>query len=151
MDLVRLIRELARPVIERYDAYLVDCTIRGEGGTRVIEIFIDADQGVSTELCASISRDLSKQLDAGVSIPGRYRLEVSSPGLDRPLKLYRQYPKNIGRTLKVKYAAEGTTAVITGKLTTVAESSITLEVEKGSVIEIPMNGILRATIEPRFK
>lgn len=150
MDLVKAVREQAEPIIEQNDAYLVDCTVRREHGTCIIEIFIDTDTGVTTEFCAAISRDLAARLEADNIIQGRYRLEVSSPGLDRPLKLHRQYLKNIGRTLKIKHTAEGSTVVTTGKLMTVAEHSISVEDEKGETIEVPMGGILRATVEPRF-
>ncbi len=150
MDLVKAVREQAEPIIEGYNAYLVDCIVRGERGTRVVEVFIDSDTGITTELCASISRDLGTQLDANDIIPGRYRLEVSSPGLDRPLKLYRQYLKNIGRTLKVKYTIDGTTVIATGKLKAVTEQSIVVEDEEGGTVEIPIPGILCAIIEPRI-
>jgi len=146
MDLVKEVRERAEPIIEGYNAYLVDCVVRSERGTRVVEVFVDSDPGITTELCASISRDLGAQLDTNDIIHGHYRLEVSSPGLGRPLKLYRQYLKNIGRTLKVKYTAEDATAIVIGKLTAVTEHSIVVEGEEGSTV-----GILRATVEPRFK
>ncbi|MGD0338185.1 MAG: ribosome maturation factor [Bacteroidota bacterium] len=151
MNLAKTVCNHAEAIIEGYKAYLVDCTVRGEHGTRVVEVFVDSDSGVTTELCASISRDLAARLDAAEIIHGRYRLEVSSPGLDRPLKLYRQYPKNIGRTLKVKYTMEGTAVTVVGKLVTVKENSIMVENEEGTAVEIPIAGILRATVEPRFK
>jgi ribosome maturation factor RimP len=151
MDLANAVRERAEPIVESHGAYVIDCIVRGERGTRVIELFIDTDPGITTELCASISRELVTRLDSDDTVPGRYRLEVSSPGLDRPLKLYRQYQKNIGRTLKVKCTVEGSTVTITGTLKAVTEFSICLEDEKGGNIEVPMNGIHRATVEPRFK
>ncbi len=151
MDLVKAIRDAAGPIIDQHDAYLIDCIVRGERGGRIVEIYIDSDRGITTELCAGVSRDLGSKIDAADLIPGRYRLEVSSPGLDRPLKLPRQYPKNIGRTLKVQYSENGETKTISGLLTTVREASIVVENEKGTPVEIPMNAIGQATVEPSFR
>jgi ribosome maturation factor RimP len=151
MDLASAVRQCAVPIVENHGAYVIDCIVRGERGVRVVELYVDTDPGITTEICASISRQLATLLDTEDTVPGRYRLEVSSPGLDRPLILFRQYPKNIGRTLKVKWTLEGSTATVTGTLKAVTELSIWLEDEKGGSIEIPMSGIQRATVEPRFK
>ncbi len=151
MDLVKAIQDLAGPIIEQHGAFLVECVVRGERGGRVVEVDIDSDSGITTEVCASISRDLSARLDAADLIPGRYRLEVSSPGLDRPLKLFRQYPKNVGRTLTVRYSESGETKTLTGLLKSVTEQSIVLETEQKPPVEIPFSAIGQAMVEPRFK
>jgi len=151
MDLAVAVRERAEPIVENHGAYVIDCLVRGERGTRVVELYIDTDTGITTELCAAISRELASRLDADGVVPGHYRLEVSSPGLGRPLKLHRQYTKNIGRTLTVNYTHGGAAMTITGTLTAVTDSSITIEDEKAGVVVIPVGEIHRATVEPRFK
>jgi ribosome maturation factor RimP len=151
MDLAIAVRERAEPIVESHGAYVIECLIRGERGTRVVELYIDTDPGITTELCAAISRELASRIDADDIVPGHYRLEVSSPGLDRPLKLHRQYKKNIGRTLKVNFTHGGAAVTITGTLTAVTDSSISIEDEKTGVVELPLGGIHRATVEPRFK
>jgi len=67
-----------------------------------IQVLLDADQGVSLNRCVALNRALYKQIEeAGLFPPGEFALEVSSPGLDEPLKLTRQYQKNIGRDVEV--------------------------------------------------
>ena len=79
----------------------VEIALRGRRGDLVIEVFVDGDSGVDTAACADLSRGLAKALDGGVLRDERYALTVSSPGLDRPLKFPRQYPKHAGRRISV--------------------------------------------------
>ncbi|KAA3625518.1 MAG: ribosome assembly cofactor RimP [Bacteroidetes bacterium] len=99
--------------------------------TNRIEVFIDSDEGVSFQTCQKISRYLEHHIEENGWLGEKYVLEVSSPGVGRPLKLKRQYPKHIGRKLEVKQH-EGDT--ITGTLTEVSDESILLE-EKTRVKE----------------
>jgi len=96
-----------------------------------IEVFIDSDEGVNFSTCQQISRYLEHHIDEKGWLGEKYILEVSSPGVGRPLKLQRQYPKHIGRKLEVKQQ-EGET--VTGTLTAVSDEGITLE-EKTRVKE----------------
>ncbi len=99
--------------------------------TNRIEVFIDSDEGVSFQTCQKISRYLEHHIEEHGWLGEKYVLEVSSPGVGRPLKLKRQYPKHIGRKLEVKQH-EGDT--ITGTLTEVSDEGIILE-EKTRVKE----------------
>ena len=64
-------------------------------------ILLDSDEGITIQECADISRSLDQELEAVETPETNYALEVSSPGLDQPLRLPRQYQKNVGRDLKV--------------------------------------------------
>ena len=88
-----------------------------------IQIFLDSDSGISFGTCARISRYLEAELDESEHVAIDYKLEVSSPGVKRPLKFPRQYTKHIGRKLKVK-TKEG--KEIKGKLTEVDDQGISL-------------------------
>jgi ribosome maturation factor RimP len=99
------IEALARPVVEASGAFLVEILLRGENRGKVLEVSIDTDEGVTTEQCALVSRDLSKALDAADVIRGAYQLIVSSPGTDKPLKFLRQFKRNIGRSLAIRLRA----------------------------------------------
>ncbi len=151
MDLVKTIQDLVEPIVGQYNGYVVDVVIRGVRGLRVVEVFADTDEGITTDVCAEISRQLSAALDAGDVIRGGYRLDVSSPGLDRPLKLHRQYPKNINRVLKIQFTDTDGKKTITGVLRAVTDSSIKLEPAKQEPLEIPMREITRAVVEPQFR
>ena len=95
-----------------------------------IEVFIDGDNGVTFVTCRQISRYLEHHIDENGWLGEKYWLDVSSPGVKRPLKLKRQYPKHIGRKLEVK-TEEGT---YTGKLILIEDDQIVLE-EKTRVKE----------------
>lgn len=106
--------------------FLVDIRIKP---TNNIKVFVDGDNGVGIDRLVSYNRQLYKQLEEMAIFPeGDFSLEVSSPGLSEPLKLHRQYVKNIGRFVEV-VLLDGTQ--VEGKLLTVTEAEITLEEEKG--------------------
>lgn len=119
------IRGLADEVAEDRDAYVVDVQVRGQKGSRVIEVFVDSDAGMGTDDLARVSRDLGFLLETEDVVKGRYNLNVSSPGADRPLVLPRQYAKHVGRTLAVKVGDGATTR--TGTLTAVRDESFDLD------------------------
>lgn len=106
--------------------FLVEIKIRP---TNNIKVFIDGDQGVSIEKLVHYNRKLYKEIEESNMFPnGDFSLEVSSPGLDEPLKLHRQYLKNIGRFVEVT-EKEGNKKE--GKLLSVSDESITVEEVKG--------------------
>lgn len=108
------------------DVFLVEIRIKP---TNNIKVFIDGDQGVSIEKLVSYNRRLYKQLEEENLYPnGDFSLEVSSPGLEEPLKSHRQYVKNIGRLVEVM-DNEGNK--IDGTLLSVAENDIVVEEIKG--------------------
>jgi len=84
---------------ESEDVFLVEIKVTPGNN---IKVFLDADNGVTIDTCIRINRALYKQIEEDSLFPnGDFALEVSSPGVDEPLKLYRQYKKNIGRTVEV--------------------------------------------------
>ena len=117
---------MARPIVEGKNAFIVDIVLRGQGGNKVVEVFIDTDDDVSIDLCSEISREFSRALDATDLFRGGYHLVVSSPGLDRPLKFARQYSKHIGRRMIVEQTVDGQLQKIEGKLTQVTPQGFEL-------------------------
>ncbi|MFY0600393.1 MAG: ribosome maturation factor RimP [Cyclobacteriaceae bacterium] len=83
--------------------FIVDIELKGSFGNQRLVIALDGDEGVSIETCVSVSRQLSAYLEEKDLIEGKYNLEVTSAGVDQPLKSLRQYQKNIGRSLAVKF------------------------------------------------
>lgn len=123
--------------------------------TNNVKVFLDGDEGLAIEKCVSFNRKLYKLIEeTGMYPEGEFSLEVSSPGLDEPLKLHRQYKKNIGRFIEVLFA-DGTKKE--GKLLAVAESDIIIEHTEGkgkkSVTQqlvIPFNHIKSTTVQIKF-
>jgi ribosome maturation factor RimP len=103
-----------------------------------------ADQpgGITLDVCAQVSRELSRMLDADDPIPGRYMLEVTSPGLDRPLKTETDFRKNTGKDVKVVLVSgrhEG------GTVEDVGSDRVTL-LRDGERVDIPLDQIAKATL-----
>jgi len=120
---------------ERMSAHLVDIVLRGARGTAVVEVVIDAEAGVTTELCAGVSREIALEIDRSSWVEGSYRLEVSSPGIDRPLKFPWQYRKHVGRILKVTVSGTQGIATKTGKLVSADDAGIVLDQGKSAAAE----------------
>ncbi|MCW5896990.1 MAG: hypothetical protein KIT50_15460 [Bacteroidetes bacterium] len=121
--------KLAEECSAKHSAHVVDVSVRGSQQKPVLEIFVDAENGVTTELCSEISRALSVLLDERNIVRGSYQLVVSSPGIDRGLKFPWQYKKHIGRKMRLKTA----TGEHIGKLAATNDEGLILEIEKEEV------------------
>ena len=123
--------------------------------TNNFKIFIDGDNGFSIDSCTRINRRLYKAIEESLIYPeGEFSLEVSSPGVTEPLKLHRQYTKNIGRDIEIVFNDD--TAKI-GSLLTVAEEDIIIEHTEGkgkkAIVQqlvIPFTNIKSAIIQIKF-
>ena len=116
----KVIALVKEKIADRDDLFVVDVKMHSNG---TLEVLVDGDQGISIQDCAAISRYVGFQLEEDDVIPHAYRLEVSSPGTDRPLTMARQYRKNIGRSVQVSMHDNVTK---TGKLLEVADHAITI-------------------------
>ncbi len=135
------------PILQRNGAFLVDTEIRTDRGRKVIQVFVDTDSGITIEQCAEISRDLSRELAITQFVQGDYELEISSPGLDRPLRLLRQYGKNLGRTFLVKFKLEEGPRVVTATLTKIENNELTFKDKEGDSLRIPFESIIESKEE----
>lgn len=95
----RVVELVEEKICDRPDLFLVDVQMHGSG---ILSILVDGDKGVAISDCVAISRHVGFHLEEENAIEQAYRLEVSSPGIDTPLKSLRQFQKNINRSLRVK-------------------------------------------------
>lgn len=153
-DLVSEIRKMAEAQLKDGSHFVVDVIATFKGTPGKVLVTMDGDKGIGIDDCAEMSRDLSKALDETNLIPGAFTLEVSTPGLDQPLKSKRQYVKNIGRSVRVRLADK----MEEGKLTAVDENSIQLMQAVGSgkkkeekTVEIPFDKIDKTIVLVSFK
>lgn len=146
MDAVEEIKKIATANLANESQFIVDVLISSRKGPKKVLVLLDGDNGITIDDCANLSRELSKRLDDASWMEESYTLEVSTPGLDQPLKLSRQFKKNIGRSLKVKLLENKT---VEGKLAEVFEAKIILAQSSGSGKnkEIKMTDILFSEIE----
>ena len=130
---------------EFQDCFLVEMEYSNKGNK--LQVFIDSDSDFGFNKCRRISRHLESHFDEHQVLGEKYTLEVSSPGLSRPLKFQRQYVKNIGRNLKVTLSDGGK---VEGKISAVTDEKIELEI-KNTKRNINFESIKSALIVPSFK
>ena len=141
------VRALVEEVIQGTPYYVVEVSIRGHKGSRVVDIYLDADEGVDVDALAKISREVGFLLDTEEVIAGKYQLNVSSPGVDRPLQLPRQFRKNVGRELYVRYHADAAEQKVKGKLVGADEEAIELAMPQGEVLRLPYDALVEAKVQ----
>lgn len=124
---IKALEALLEPMMTEDPAYfLVEISIKPVNN---IKVYLDADNGVIIERCVAYNRKLYKAIvETGLLPDGEFSLEVSSPGIDEPLKNIRQYRKNIGRIIEL-IQVEG--PVLTGRMTEVTDDAVTVETEEG--------------------
>lgn len=144
------VSSLIMPVIERAGMELVDLEYRKEGSGWVLRIFIDMVGGVTLDDCTEISREVDAILDSEDVIPHQYSLEVSSPGLNRPLKKEADFKRFAGKLAKVKtFEAIGGSRNFKGRIVGCENGVVALNVD-GVVQEIPISMMAKANLEYEF-
>ena len=135
---------LVEPIVTDQGAELVDVEISGSKGGELIRLLVHAESGISLAQCEAISREVADSFDVEDPVPGRYRLEVTSPGLDRPLQNDRDFARASGRKLKVVFHNG---QVVKGRLACWNTSMLLLESPAASVERA---NIAKAFIEPEL-
>ena len=142
--------DLLEPVVTGMGYELVD--IEYQPGTRngLLRIYIDSEDGIQLEDCSDVSNQVSALLDVEDPIPGQYNLEVSSPGLDRPLVRLEDFKRFEGETVKIKVgiAIDGQRN-FKGRLCGVEGDEICIEFD-GRQVAIPLTSIVKARLVPAF-
>ena len=148
---IQTVEQLLQPLLQD-DVFLVSIKVKP---TNNIKIYLDADNGLGIEKCIKINRALYKVMEEQAIYPdGDFSLEVSSPGVDEPLKLLRQYQKNIGRDVEIT-TLEGIKHQ--GKLISAHEETVTIEVTSGkgkkavtAQMEFPFTDIKQTIVLIKF-
>ncbi len=141
---------LIQPAVEACGCEFWGLEYLSQGRFSTLRVYIDHPQGVDVDMCADVSRQVSAILDVEDPIAGEYNLEVSSPGLDRPLFTLEQYQLNIGQniSLRLRLAFEGRRK-FTGLLRGVEGEDVVLLVDDEEFL-LPVSSIEKANIVPRF-
>lgn len=150
------VESLIEPVLTSLGYELVDLEYRREGRDMVLRFYIDCEGGVTLDNCAEVSYEIAALLEVEDIIPGSYRLEVSSPGLDRPLKKKQDFDRFSGSLAKIKMlnridpderGHERKTFV--GRLQGIKNEGVVLDLtdKKGGTVLLPLDEIERANLE----
>ncbi len=153
------IRELASRIAASYGLDIFDVDLRREGRQQVLRVVLDrpgsnltAEDSVSLEDCARVSEELSAILDVEDVVPAdRYTLEVSSPGLDRPLRQVGDYQRFAGRRAKIVTSEPiGRQTAFAGRLLGLDGDDVMFESEGGKQVRLPVRLIARARLDVEF-
>lgn len=141
------VRGLVEEVIAGTDYFLVDVEVRGHKGTRVLEVYVDSEDEMGHDDLALISKEVGFLLDVEDVVDGSYKLELSSPGIKRPLQRPQQYRKNVGRTLRVRYEDNGKEELVVGDLKDADDKMIEIELPSEKRLRLPYTHITQARVE----
>lgn len=135
------INDTIKNIIKDCGVELYDTEIVSENDQKIFRIYITSDDGINLDKCAEVTRILSPIFDVEPPVSGAYTLEVSSPGVERPLKKLDHYKSSIGELVKIKLI---NTDKIIGTLKSVEDGKITLVEDNGEVSVISIDEIDKA-------
>jgi ribosome maturation factor RimP len=148
-DTMSTLEELVRPSLTHLGLELVDLRWSGRGHGAVLRIIIDRRGGVTLDDCERVSNAVGAVLDAYDPIDTRYRLEVSSPGAERPLRTLEEWRAALGRRVNVRWRNGDAETVVEGRLVAVSASNADVEVRDRNRVRsasIPMDSVDAARI-----
>ena len=146
MDSLRKrLETLVKGTLEGEGFELVDLIVRGSPTSRLVQFFVDREGGVTVDDCVHLNRSLSTVLDTEDLNLGSYRLEVSSPGVARPLKTERDFSKNAGRRVSVSVLAGDGKERVEGVILRADSDSVYIQSDKETVA-VPFSSIVKASV-----
>ncbi len=148
MTNVKEIKNLILPILESSQVDFIDLELKGRAGSQLLRVFVDTENGITLDQCVKLSCEISDLLDTRDLIKGRYRLEVSSPGLDRPLTAAKDFRRNLGRKVRINYLTDqAEEKTVAGNIEEVADNLI-IVAQDDQQIKIDISKILVAKIIP---
>lgn len=156
VDIAARVSELVQPILDSIGLELVELEYKPEGRGWVLRLFIDKPAGVTLDDCSAVSRELSEILDVEDFIHEKYNLEVSSPGISRPLRKEADYRRCIGRLVKIRTfellsdEAGNRRKTFLGELLGLEGGVVTVHLKEGQIASIPLEKIAKANLEFEF-
>jgi ribosome maturation factor RimP len=146
MDIIKenIIR-ISSEIAEKLGYFVIEILYRGDNRKRIIEIYVDAEKNINADDLADINREINSVMEEQNLLKDSYRLEVSSPGVDRPLKFFKQFPKHINRNFEIVYKTGEEEKKFTGKLISIERDELTYH-SNGKDILIKFNQITTAKV-----
>lgn len=152
VDVTMAVENLVKPLVESEKMELVDVEYKKEGKSWYLRVFIDKDGGVKVDDCQNISYQIERLLDVEDIIPHSYTLEVSSPGIERPLKKLKDYERFKGKLAKIYlYSPVNNKKNLAGKIIHVEGDAISIEEkENKEIIKVNYKDISKANLMFEF-
>ncbi len=144
------LKDHIKKICDKLEIKFIEASIHGHKNKQNIKVMVDTEEGINLQKCQKISREISDIIFRKDLIMGGYRLDVSSPGLDKPLQYDYEYKRNIGNILTVLYMdEENNLTEIVGELTEYNADGIVLKI-KEDLIEIKINKINKTKIKLKW-
>ena len=151
-NLSQNVNETIEPLLNAQGVELVELQLKQQRGRWLVRIFVDNDVGISLEDCRRLNFEIGQLMDAENLIPASYVLEVSSPGLERPLKNLRDFRRQQQRVVTVfLHVPHLDKAQYTGRVAGVTESHLFLQTDSDAPVMIPFQSINHGIVELEFK
>jgi ribosome maturation factor RimP len=144
------VQELADRVASGHGVEVLELSLRGQGRGRVLSVVLDAEEPVEADVVELVSKDLSRALDQADPVPGRYTLEVSTPGLGRPLVSGRDFRRQRGHEVDIVRSGtgevgDGATSSVQGVVVDADDRAVVLEVD-GDQVKVPLSEVVRGKV-----
>jgi ribosome maturation factor RimP len=148
------VQELADRVASGHGVEVLELDLRGQGRGRVLSVVLDAEEPVEADVVELVSKDLSRALDAADPVAGSYTLEVTTPGLSRPLHTRRDFRRQRGHEVSIVRAATPDTggggpgpaaSPVQGTVVDADDEAVVLEVE-GEQVRVPLSEVVRGKV-----
>lgn len=151
-ELEAKIHSICGEIVRSAGYIFIDAKVRGSKTGRVIEVYADAENPLTIEDCAALSRAINEKFETDLDPAFQYRLDVSSPGADKPLVDIRQYKKHTGRTLQIEYSdGEDNKGSFSGVLKEIAGDTLHFEIKGKEIRQIAFGSIQKAIVTISFK
>jgi len=124
--------EIIGRIVEANDCYLIDVAINLQGARQFIKVIAESDKGINIEQIVRITKEVKADVEFYALMPDAYQLEVTSPGVDYPLKTRRDFLRNTGRIVKIRVEIDGVKSSVDGKIVSTDETGVMLETAKGN-------------------
>ncbi|HEX8133010.1 MAG TPA: ribosome maturation factor RimP [Actinomycetes bacterium] len=135
--------ELAERAASTHGVEVLELKLRGQGRGRVLSVILDADDPVEADVVERVSKDLSRALDQADPLPGSYTLEVTTPGLGRPLQTARDFRRQRGH--EVSIVRGGDAPSLQGVVLDADDQAVRLDVD-GSEVQVPLSDVVRGRV-----
>ena len=144
------LQDLVEPIVTNMGYEFVGLEYLSQGKHSILRIYIDKPEGIMVDDCSNVSSQLSAMLDVEDPIRGEYNLEVSSPGMDRPLFTAAHFEQFIGQkcVIRMKMPIDGQRK-FTGQIKALANGSVALEMEN-KIVSLPIDMVDKANLVPEF-
>ena len=139
------VQELADRVATGHGVEVLELTLRGQGRGRVLSVILDAEEPVEADVVELVSKELSRELDQADPVAGSYTLEVSTPGLSRPLQTSRDFRRQRGHEVTILRAGPPDDASVQGVVVDADDEAVVLEAG-GEHVRVPLSEVVRGTV-----